>query len=592
MLVAAGCDTVRTVNRNMSVVSDPPGAEVYINTNYVGMTPFSTNKIRSDIGMKLEVRMRDYAPEEEYFTATELQDSKRSWVLPTFNLVRLHLETPIQVTANVEGATVFVNNRSEGPAPWTGKLVFDRIKSAPWETAVVTVVRSNYLSVTNKITESQAEAKGRAGIEFRAMLDEIRRDVAMVIKADTANAMVFINDTPAGATTLVTNLTFTRASGAQPWSTVTLRISKEGFEYRPPGQDAVPAFVKMLTVDTAASGVVSAEGFLPVKFVPAPVRTFEILDDKLKPHYTNIMSAVDPGEPQGQAPVLFTTVKPENALVASRIGTWPERSDKIVYAKPSRDPRSPAGEHEVILGTYICINDGGLETPLNMGQQQHFDVDPFVTADGKYIYYSSDRSGKRIIWRMEADGTLPQPITGNATVLDTEPVVSADGSKLAYTSRALDAQPSASSWIWIADADGSLAAQTKEGRNPAWSPDGQKIAFVTPESKVVLMDRKGKVLGQLTDGDSHDAYPVWTPSGNHIIFASDRGLNDRKEHYWGVWIMQSDGKQQRPLTQNGSFDSCPAISSDGLRLYFFSNRGAQKAGQESLQIFRLDLPPD
>jgi Tol biopolymer transport system component len=70
-------------------------------------------------------------------------------------------------------------------------------------------------------------------------------------------------------------------------------------------------------------------------------------------------------------------------------------------------------------------------------------------------------------------------------------------------------------------------------------------------------------------------------------------LNDRKEHNWDVWIMGAEGgKQPRPLTQNGSFDASPAISSDGLKLYFFSNRGAQKAGQESLQIFRLDVPAD
>jgi len=65
-------------------------------------------------------------------------------------------------------------------------------------------------------------------------------------------------------------------------------------------------------------------------------------------------------------------------------------------------------------------------------------------------------------------------------------------------------------------------------------------------------------------------------------------LSGQKEHNWDIYIVASDGKSApAPLTQNGSFDSCPAVSADGRKLYFFSNRGAQKAGQESLQIFSL-----
>jgi Tol biopolymer transport system component len=80
---------------------------------------------------------------------------------------------------------------------------------------------------------------------------------------------------------------------------------------------------------------------------------------------------------------------------------------------------------------------------------------------------------------------------------------------------------------------------------------------------------------------------VWTPHGAHIIFASDRYLDDRKRHNWDIYIMDPKGKSVRQLTFSGSFDSCPAISSDDTRLYFFSNRGAQKQGEESLQIFAL-----
>lgn len=598
VLTALSCNTVRIVNRSLEIVSHPPGADVYINNDNdsAGKTPFNTNRITTGIRLKVEVRMKDYAPEQQDYSledvALHTQDNKGAWVLPAFNLVRLHLEVPIQVSSSVEGATVLINNQLAGPAPWKGKLVFDRTKSTPWEAPAVSVVKSNYDAWITNITESQAEAAERMGLELDVKdvkLDEIRRYFRVVIQADISNAMVSINDIPAGTTPLTTNLAFTRANGTQPWSTATVKISKEGYEYRPPGQNPTPDFVKAVTVESAAAGLVSAQGFATARFVSALLRAFEIHDNKLTVRSTNVMAAVDPGEP-GQAPTPFTTAKPEDALVMSRIGAWPERADTIVYSKPSWDSHSKTGDP---IGAQICINDSGMETLLNMGQ--HFDLDPFVTADGKYIYYSSDRWVKRNIWRMDANGTLPQPITSSANFLDTEPVVSADSShpQLAYTSRALDASPSAPSTIWIAKADGSQATQTQEGQNPAWSPDGKKIAFVKPDNKIWLMDNNGKNPRQLTDGDWHDAYPVWTPSGNQIVFASDRGVNDLKERNWGIWMMAADGRTPpRQLTKNGSFDSCAAVSSDGRHFYFFSNRGAHQKGEESLQIFRLNLPRD
>jgi Tol biopolymer transport system component len=104
------------------------------------------------------------------------------------------------------------------------------------------------------------------------------------------------------------------------------------------------------------------------------------------------------------------------------------------------------------------------------------------------------------------------------------------------------------------------------------------------------MDPDGGNPTQLTQGDWNDCSPIFTPSGKHIVFASDRGLNDVKKRNYDIWMITKDGSSETQLTRNGSYDFSPAVSSDGRFLYFFSNRGAQKPGQESLQIFRLDLP--
>jgi hypothetical protein len=220
VLGALSCNSVRIINRSLVIISNPAGADVYINSDRVGTTPFNTNKITTGLGLQVEVRMKDYASEQQDYSqddvARHTQDNKAAWVLPTFNLARLHLEVPIQVNSSVEGATVLTNSQLAGPAPWKGMLVFNRTKSTSWETAAISVIRSNYFTAITNVTESQAETGERTGLELNVKLDEIRRCIQVVIQADIPNAMVSINDLPAGTTTLPTNLTFTRADGTQP----------------------------------------------------------------------------------------------------------------------------------------------------------------------------------------------------------------------------------------------------------------------------------------------------------------------------------------------------------------------------------------
>jgi len=108
------------------------------------------------------------------------------------------------------------------------------------------------------------------------------------------------------------------------------------------------------------------------------------------------------------------------------------------------------------------------------------------------------------------------------------------------------------------------------------------------------MDKNGQNAANLSGhGVEHDAYPVWTPTGHHIIFASDRSINSRLEHNWGLWEMAADtGFDLHQLTRNGSWDSSPAVSSDGTYIYFLSNRGSKKGGPEFLRIYRIPLTPD
>jgi Tol biopolymer transport system component len=116
----------------------------------------------------------------------------------------------------------------------------------------------------------------------------------------------------------------------------------------------------------------------------------------------------------------------------------PDHPEQIILTVPKHEERvTAAGQQssdEIVGANILLVYMGGRKTPITEGRQ--FDLDPFVTGDGKFIFYSSDRQGGRIIWSQQMDGKGGiRRITGQFSTIDTEPAVSPDGSKLAFTSR-------------------------------------------------------------------------------------------------------------------------------------------------------------
>jgi Tol biopolymer transport system component len=82
--------------------------------------------------------------------------------------------------------------------------------------------------------------------------------------------------------------------------------------------------------------------------------------------------------------------------------------------------------------------------------------------------------------------------------------------------------------------------------DPAWSPDGRKIAFVSDRdgnSEIYVMNANGSGQRSLTRNPAYDADPAWSPDGRKIAFVSNRDGN------YGVYVMNADGSGQRRLAQ-------------------------------------------
>ena len=156
------------------------------------------------------------------------------------------------------------------------------------------------------------------------------------------------------------------------------------------------------------------------------------------------------------------------------------------------------------------------------------------------------------IYTMNPDGTSPQRLTSN-TVADTQPVWSSDGTKLAFNRwtrqqpmpnfNAMDLYD-----VYIVDPDGSDAIRVATdiyGASPvSWSPDGTRLAFSRPfiegssinlEVFAAAADGTGEI--RLTNEPRADWKPVWSPDSQKIAWVSNRDPYTQG----GVWVANADG---------------------------------------------------
>lgn len=167
-------------------------------------------------------------------------------------------------------------------------------------------------------------------------------------------------------------------------------------------------------------------------------------------------------------------------------------------------------------------------------------------------YHHLDITGRSDIWVMNGDGTNARNLTADlpAEFARDEPAWSPDGQWIAFTSSRGTAGPGRGS-IWIMRADGSAKRQlvVHPGNgfdlSPSWSPDGQRIAFQRGGISIVTV-ATGEVVTLDLPGIS--THPSWSPDGRHIAFAwlpSEPGSGR-----WDIYTVRPDGSDRRLRTTN------------------------------------------
>ncbi|MCL7960572.1 MAG: hypothetical protein M8861_10290 [marine benthic group bacterium] len=243
-----------------------------------------------------------------------------------------------------------------------------------------------------------------------------------------------------------------------------------------------------------------------------------------------------------------------------------------------------AGTHDIELREIApnCAVDGDnpatVDIPAGGSASYGFSVACTNPPDGRILVFYNG------LTVMNADGSgrfLLAPLLGSTIEWG---VWSVDGEKIAFSS---NANTGDGHDIYVMNKDGServqLTTDPAHDLNPAFSPDGASIAFVslrTGHDEIFVMASDGTGITQLTsDPLLTSANPSWSPDGTRIAFnqAEDSGMNAD----FAISVMDADGSnvtrlnEVAPICDQGSnagfpawWDLSPQWSPDGARILF------------------------
>jgi TolB protein len=259
--------------------------------------------------------------------------------------------------------------------------------------------------------------------------------------------------------------------------------------------------------------------------------------------------------------------------------------------------------HQRLLGFQISSNRAGLRLASHQVADMVFEkIIGIRGAFATHIAYISmvgavpHRTYRLIV--ADADGENPHIVMQSAEPL-MSPAWSPDGQSLAYVSFE-DRLPSIYVQYLKTGERHQVSARAGVNQAPAWSPDGKKLA-VTLSTRdgnldVYVLDLATQALTRITDDPGIDTEPQWSKDGRTIYFTSDRAGGPQ---IYSVGI--SPGDRPRRLTFQGAYNARPRLSPDESTLAFVTQEdGAFRIatmdlkGHNDMQVLtkgRFDVSP-
>ena len=213
---------------------------------------------------------------------------------------------------------------------------------------------------------------------------------------------------------------------------------------------------------------------------------------------------------------------------------------------------------------YVMNPDGSQQEQLTQNSAR--DSSPVWSPDGEQILFVSDRGGVSDLYVMGADGKHVRRVF-RKLALRVEPTWSPDGERIAFHAE----EPRWS--IQTATIHGAAVKQVAlaewRGGNPSWAANGNEIAFVGnvggTRRILILKLRSGGIQTFLPKEKSWMFAPAWSPDGDRLAFAWLEVALDGKE---SIYVANRDGSDLKPIGEPAFGVYSPAWSPDGDEIVY------------------------
>ncbi len=183
-------------------------------------------------------------------------------------------------------------------------------------------------------------------------------------------------------------------------------------------------------------------------------------------------------------------------------------------------------------GVYVLTLDGG-----TLRRVTHDDQLPELSAwsaDGKYVYFSAASHNIAYdadVYRVAVAGGTPMRVLHEDYVMSTAPAPSPDGASIAFV---------------------------RNGYTQWWRRGHSHM----DESEIVVAHPSARTFDTVVAGAAKNLWPMWSPDGRTLYFASDRGGSDE------LWAHGGDGHVRQLTSLHGGHVLWPSISRDGRLIAF------------------------
>lgn len=211
---------------------------------------------------------------------------------------------------------------------------------------------------------------------------------------------------------------------------------------------------------------------------------------------------------------------------------------------------------------YVANADGSNPQMLIGGDS--YDAEATVSPDGRYIVFTSTRSGDLELWRYDLQTKEYLQLT-NQLGYDGGAFFSRDSKHIVWrASRPIGED---------AENYKKLLAQ----------------GLVEPKAlNIFVADIDGKNARQVTNLPGANWAPFFHPDGKKVLFCSNHHSQNEGGRRFDIFMINLDGTGLKQITNSGIFDAFPMFSYDGKKLVFCSNRNAERKPTRDTNVFIAD----